>query len=586
MKNKHLKIVRLVLSCVFFIFFVLSSDLSSAAFNVSDFDYRREISVSENSGSNLIDYQILVSLDTQSLISSGKMRSDCGDVRFIDSTLSNELSYWIESGCNTSSTKIWVKVLSLAASSNSTVYTYYGNSAATSASSGSGTFVMYDGFDSNSGWSVARNLDITCTSDWDKRGYIIGSGIYSTGSSSAPLSEDIHGRSGGALVIYANCGDDYAVSKNIGVSGSSYKVTFYYSTPHPVYYHDINPTSQAHYYYGFGGSYTEMPNTGSYYNWTRREIAPTSPTIQFRAYDGDGVEVNSVRTYVDDLLVRKYVSNEPSVSLDPEEPTSVCNDGIKTGAEVCDRYDGCASGEICNSGCSACECAITCSTEGFECGTHELCGISMSCGSCSAGSCIAGLCVDNCGNGVVDSGEACDGSLGCASGETCNPGCNACECLSSCSVSGYTCGDYTFCGIGVSCGTCFSGQHCEGGSCAGDYCGDGVVSGSEVCDPDNRESCPVNGEICSSNCSGCVEKIKYFDTDVGEAINELVLTLLRYAGGLAFLLLVAAGVYYMAVGNNPEMQTRAKKMITYILMGLVIIMISYAILVAIEDVAV
>jgi len=81
-------------------------------------------------------------------------------------------------------------------------------------------------------------------------------------------------------------------------------------------------------------------------------------------------------------------------------------------------------------------------------------------------------------------------------------------------------------------------------------------------------------------------EIEYFNTDVGEAINDLSLTLLGYAGGLALVFLVAAGVYYMAVGDNPEMQTRAKKMITYILTGLVIIMISYAILVAIEEVAV
>ncbi|MEM5832485.1 MAG: hypothetical protein QXT38_04240, partial [Candidatus Aenigmatarchaeota archaeon] len=43
--------------------------------------YRRPITIS-NSGSALTDYQVLVTLDTASLISSGKMRSDCGDIRF------------------------------------------------------------------------------------------------------------------------------------------------------------------------------------------------------------------------------------------------------------------------------------------------------------------------------------------------------------------------------------------------------------------------------------------------------------------------------------------------------------------------
>jgi hypothetical protein len=60
------------------------------------------------------------------------MRSDCGDIRFTDSDGQTQLNYWIESGCNTSSTKIWVKVPSIPANSTKTIYVYYGNSSATS----------------------------------------------------------------------------------------------------------------------------------------------------------------------------------------------------------------------------------------------------------------------------------------------------------------------------------------------------------------------------------------------------------------------------------------------------------------------
>ena len=54
-----------------------------------------------NSGSALSDYQVKLNVDTQSLISAGKMRSDCGDLRIKDSDKSTDLPYWIESGCNT-----------------------------------------------------------------------------------------------------------------------------------------------------------------------------------------------------------------------------------------------------------------------------------------------------------------------------------------------------------------------------------------------------------------------------------------------------------------------------------------------------
>jgi len=64
------------------------------------------------------------------------MRSDCGDIRFTDSDATTLLNYWIESGCNSASTKIWVKVPSIPASSTKTIYVYYGNPSATSASNG------------------------------------------------------------------------------------------------------------------------------------------------------------------------------------------------------------------------------------------------------------------------------------------------------------------------------------------------------------------------------------------------------------------------------------------------------------------
>ena len=89
---------------------------------------------------NLTDYQILITLDTQSLISQGKMRSDCGDVRFTDSD-GKLLNYWIEPNtCNTNNTKIWVKVPFIPGSSTKTIYLWYGNPNANSLSNIENTF--------------------------------------------------------------------------------------------------------------------------------------------------------------------------------------------------------------------------------------------------------------------------------------------------------------------------------------------------------------------------------------------------------------------------------------------------------------
>ena len=103
--------------------------------------YRIPINISNTGSTTLTDYQILVTLDTSTLISQGKMRSDCGDIRFTDSDGSTLLSYWLESGCNSADTKIWVKVPNIPANSNKTIYVYYGNPSATSQSSETATFV-------------------------------------------------------------------------------------------------------------------------------------------------------------------------------------------------------------------------------------------------------------------------------------------------------------------------------------------------------------------------------------------------------------------------------------------------------------
>jgi hypothetical protein len=109
--------------------------ISRGGEGIAGYSFRRQITINNTSNSNnLTDFQVLITLDTQSLISAGKMRNDCGDIRFTDSDGQTLLNYWLESGCNTASTKIWVKVPSIPANSSKTIYVYYGNPSATSES--------------------------------------------------------------------------------------------------------------------------------------------------------------------------------------------------------------------------------------------------------------------------------------------------------------------------------------------------------------------------------------------------------------------------------------------------------------------
>lgn len=109
----------------------------------SGWSYRKPITIS-NSGSSLTNYQVSVIIDTATLLSQGKIRSDCGDIRFNDND-STELNHWNETICNSVSTKFWVNVPSIPSGSK-IIYVYYGNPSVTSTSNGDNTFLFFDDF--------------------------------------------------------------------------------------------------------------------------------------------------------------------------------------------------------------------------------------------------------------------------------------------------------------------------------------------------------------------------------------------------------------------------------------------------------
>lgn len=133
------------------------SEDTSAWYNTS-WLYRRSITVS-NAGGTLTNEDVLITLDTASLISAGKLQADCDDLRFVDSDDSTSLQYWIEDDCNTSSTKIWTRIPSLT-SGGKTIYVYYGNSSAIKGSlNWGGNVYMYADTTCPSGWTAASALN-------------------------------------------------------------------------------------------------------------------------------------------------------------------------------------------------------------------------------------------------------------------------------------------------------------------------------------------------------------------------------------------------------------------------------------------
>ncbi len=121
--------------------------------------YRRPVLVSNTSGSTLTNEDVLVLIDTASLITAGKMQGDCDDLIFTDSDETTTLKYWVEGGCNTSATQVWVQIPSLTVGGK-TIYMYYGNSSTTnSEESWTGEFMLLNNTSCPTGWTRKTEYD-------------------------------------------------------------------------------------------------------------------------------------------------------------------------------------------------------------------------------------------------------------------------------------------------------------------------------------------------------------------------------------------------------------------------------------------
>jgi hypothetical protein len=131
---------------------------------LSGWSYRKSHKITGSTAGAVSNYQIPITVHYGSGSDSGgdvylggKCRSDFGDIRFTDSDGVTLLPYWVEDKVDGNYAKVWVKVPSIPASpSQATIYIYYGNSSAASASSGNDTFVFFDDFDTldTSKWDV------------------------------------------------------------------------------------------------------------------------------------------------------------------------------------------------------------------------------------------------------------------------------------------------------------------------------------------------------------------------------------------------------------------------------------------------
>ena len=309
-----------------------------------DWQYRRVVTIN-NTGDLLTDYQIKIALDS----SFDYSKSNGEDIRFVDSN-NNELSYWIEKWNVSGDSIIWVKVPSIP-SGKTTIYMYYGNPSASSASSGVNTFEFFDDFstDTSSNYDMVKWVDIhgTPASGFD-----------------TPQYDSVNER------MTFDTGDNIQADmypKNFTIKNFLIRVDFWADLNYPtnatvalVGRLQSPGTSSTHYYLDFShGSYDSPGITvDSWVNGERSNGVYSEPsdyywefnnvhTIRYAIYENThrfwwnkeadqapdivatddthldagrvGFVPAQVRGWIDNFIVRKYVYPEPTTSIGDEQ---------------------------------------------------------------------------------------------------------------------------------------------------------------------------------------------------------------------------------------------------------------------------
>jgi len=312
---------------------------------LSGWAYRRPVRINNSQNpNNLTNYQVLVTVDTASLISAGKMNSDGSDIRFTDSDGVTLLSYWIESGINTSTTKIWVKVPSIPASSVYTIYMYYGNPSALSQSNPNAVFDFFDDASTDKSSSyVLRDLynagvNATLSYDATNKRYKV------TFSANDAVGIEIAGISGGAFEVWMRGMVTSTTNQQFGVmarysstavwyfrkvTASTYSAKFIdiikEPTPPNTAGTQIASLSETN-YISTGVWYQVKAHAfgSSYWMWCEHENQSLSATSDsatgtWGLYIASFISTAGQSVYFKDVVVRKYTDPEPTTALLTEE---------------------------------------------------------------------------------------------------------------------------------------------------------------------------------------------------------------------------------------------------------------------------
>jgi hypothetical protein len=297
----------------------------------ADWDYRVPVTIT-NTGSALTDFQVQVSLNAS--FPWGHTSSNGSDIRVTSSDGQTELSYWIENWTYQTSAVIWVRVSLIAATpATSTIYIYYGNSAATSVSSGFNTFEFFDDFEEgsiNSSRWTASGGTWTAVAATQQNGIssYVAQGTVSTGNQILQSS----GFTGSDYIteVYGRqiTGNSWGVCTRVTAINNYYLTALYdnHDAENNLFTYEWNPSTHPFWATALG---TINPNV-----WYKMSIKVFSNNIHVFINDLQRLTISdsnhpaggisfwlqaTATAQFNDLRVRKYAADEPASTLGIEQ---------------------------------------------------------------------------------------------------------------------------------------------------------------------------------------------------------------------------------------------------------------------------
>jgi hypothetical protein len=294
---------------------------------------RKAITIDNTGYSNaLSNYQVQVAVAYDP-----DMQADFDDIRFTNAS-GTELDYWMVSKMDSTTATFWVEVDSIAASSNTTIYMYYGNGSVTTTSNAKNTMFIYENMDTAPTGTLRNNASYDAANKWVRlttaAGGLQGQLEYSTSpapgfvadwrfwagggngadatwlyyrTSSTPATEDVPTNG------YSFPADEWDDQLQVYYNNNTTKLSSWATTTiDNTGWHDVKIVfyqSGANYYYQFWYDSTQRISSNS-------TNAPSGSLFGWGARTGGYYNEHRI----DDLIVRKYISPEPGVSLGTEQP--------------------------------------------------------------------------------------------------------------------------------------------------------------------------------------------------------------------------------------------------------------------------